>query len=529
MKKLRFVVSFLIVAYISLTGLTGSFASDMILKYGEVSISDSYQETYEIRGKGSTESLSLAEEKILNAIQKVESQVDISEYGINTSAQRDLLDKIIRDNPDIFYTRGWSYSYSPSTGKVFSIMPEYDYEKSRIESMKAEIEQKLSVAIDRVKEPDMTPLEKVLAVHQYLVLNIEYDERSSTPIESHSIYGALVDGKAVCEGYSELLTVMLDRLGGVESFIVVSEEMLHAWNMVALDGEYYHIDATWNDPIPDRKEYVRHDYFLIPDDVMASDHQWERGKYPAAESSDYSFLWKLENPRYSSGVIRHWSKYTGRFEEIVLERPDVLEAGEEIDIDLPDNIEPVGNTSRPYITGYADGTFRPENSVKRLETASMIFKLLELSETDANFPDVSRGSWAFGYIGAMQDSGYMKGDQAGRFNPEASLTRAEMATIAAAIYQGEHSGRDLKFKDISGHWGEKAITDMARAGVLKGYSDGSFAPNKEVSRAEAVAILNRLSNFTISDEELKSAINPFSDVKKSHWAYGDILKATEKQ
>lgn len=390
--------------------------------------------------------------------------------------------------------------------------------------MKAEIEQKLSLAIDKIKEPNMTPLEKVLAVHQYLVLNIEYDERSSTPIESHNIYGALVEGIAVCEGYSELFTVMLDRLGGVESFVVVSEEMLHAWNMVVLDGKHYHIDATWNDPIPDRKEYVRHDYFLIPDDVMASDHQWDRGNYPVAESSEYSFLWKLENPRYSSGVVRHWSNYTGRFEEIVLKRPDVLD--EEIDIDLHDDIEPVGNTARPYIAGYTDGTFRPENSVKRLEIASMLFKLLELSETEAKFPDVSRGSWAFGYIGAIQNSGYMKGDQDGRFNPEASLTRAEMATIASAIYEGEYDDQNMKFKDISGHWGEKAIIDMAKAGVLKGYSDGSFAPNKEVSRAEAVAILNRLSKFTILDEELQSAINPFSDLRKSHWAYGDILKAT---
>ncbi|OHW61866.1 cellulosome-anchoring protein precursor [Andreesenia angusta] len=527
MKKLRFVVSFLIAAYISLTGLTGSFASDMILKYGEVSISDSYQESYETRGKGSKKSLSLAEKKILDAIKNLDSQVDISEYGINTSVQRELLDKIIRENPDIFYTRGWTYSYSPSSGTVFGIMPDYDYEKSKIESMKAEIEQKLSAAIEKIKEPDMTPLEKVLAVHQYLVLNIEYDERGNAPIESHSIYGALVDGKAVCEGYSELLTVMLERLGEVDSFVVVSEEMLHAWNMVVLDGNYYHIDATWNDPTPDREGYVRYEYLLIPDSVMASDHQWDRGNYPVAESSDYSFLWKLENPRYSSGVIRHWSKDTGRFEEILLERPDVLE--EEEDIDLPDNIEPVGNTARPYITGYDDGTFRPENSVKRLEIASMIFKLLELSERDAKFPDVSHSSWAFGYIGAMQNSGYMKGDQAGRFNPEASLTRSEMATIAAAIYQGEHSGQDLKFKDISGHWGEKAITDMAKAGVVKGYSDGSFAPNKEVSRAEAVAILNRLSKLTISDEELKSAINPFSDVRESHWAYRDILKATKNR
>lgn len=125
----------------------------------------------------------------------------------------------------------------------------------------------------------LSPIEQVKAVHDYLVLNAEYDvenlEKNTIPDESHEAYGILVKKIGVCDGYAWAFQMFMDKLDVLCEFVGgVAGGVGHAWNVVTLDGERYHIDVTWDDPVPDQKGYVGYSYFLLDDKAMAADHSW---------------------------------------------------------------------------------------------------------------------------------------------------------------------------------------------------------------------------------------------------------------
>lgn len=115
--------------------------------------------------------------------------------------------------------------------------------------------------------------EAVKALHDYLVLNLKYDETYQAA--SHTPEGVMKNHVAVCEGYARTMQLLL-KLAGIDSKIVVGTAgEAHAWNLVKLDDEWYHVDVTWDDPIPDKEGRVRYEYFLRDDEYMSATHTWE--------------------------------------------------------------------------------------------------------------------------------------------------------------------------------------------------------------------------------------------------------------
>jgi transglutaminase-like putative cysteine protease len=145
----------------------------------------------------------------------------------------------------------------------------------------AEVDRQIKEVLGRIVTPDMNAHQKVKAIHDWIVLRLAYD----SGLERYTAYEALKTGKAVCQGYSLLAYRMLS-MAGIPARIVEGkvESGDHAWNLVQLDGAWYHIDATWDDPVPDASGKVRYDYYLLTDDEMKRDHSWTRS-YPAADSS----------------------------------------------------------------------------------------------------------------------------------------------------------------------------------------------------------------------------------------------------
>ncbi|MFF5995729.1 DUF5050 domain-containing protein [Lysinibacillus sp. KU-BSD001] len=135
----------------------------------------------------------------------------------------------------------------------------------------------------------MTDFEKVKFVNDYIVQNTVYSEDSAT--SSHSAYAVAYEGKGVCQGYALFAQRLLQALG-MESMYVVGEVYTggHAWNLVKVDGEWYHLDTTWNDPVPDRGNGVQYDYFLLNDADMGIDHTWQAVDYPKATSTKYRYM-----------------------------------------------------------------------------------------------------------------------------------------------------------------------------------------------------------------------------------------------
>ena len=195
--------------------------------------------------------------------------VDISAFGLN----EDALDAAFTD---VWYSGrlpwyAFSYQYAITNGVVTSFAPVY-YDQ---DSFDYELyEQTAQSIIHQVILPDMTQWEMALAVHDYLIVNSQYDET----LEKNTNYDLLVNGTAVCSGYAMAYLDIMTRLG-IECRFVESQAMTHAWNMVNIDGNWYHVDLTHDDPTPDSYGYVSHDHFLKTDAQMKKlgYHGWDNG------------------------------------------------------------------------------------------------------------------------------------------------------------------------------------------------------------------------------------------------------------
>ncbi|WP_342438857.1 DUF5050 domain-containing protein [Paenibacillus sp. FSL L8-0436] len=168
------------------------------------------------------------------------------------------------------------HSSNVFSGAYVSNLPEKD------PKIEYEAQQTAKAVIEQTLLPGMTTRDKVKALHDYVVLNTAYDYdnylNGTIPEESYSEYGVLVLHTGVCQGYALTMKMLLD-LADVENYYIAgtnNEGDGHAWNIVVVDGVYYHLDATWDDPVPNIPGYTRYTYFLIPDEQMALSHKWDR-------------------------------------------------------------------------------------------------------------------------------------------------------------------------------------------------------------------------------------------------------------
>ena len=197
---------------------------------------------------------------------------------------------------------------------------------------------------------------------------------------------------------------------------------------------------------------------------------------------------------------------------------------------VPDKLN--GDDHYAYVIGYLDGNVRPNANVSRAETATIFFRLLKSDIRDGNliadngFSDVSDGQWHNKAISTMAKLGIVKGRRADNFDPDASITRAEFAAICARFNTKpvENSG---SFSDISGHWAENEIERAAAFGWISGYPDGTFRPDARITRAEAMTMINRvLCRMPQSKSDLLDSMVTWPDNKPSDWHYLAVQEAT---
>ncbi len=185
--------------------------------------------------------------------------------------------------------------YGQGNDVIVQLTYRFDYPMEQIIQMRTEADLKATRVVESLVKQNMKDYEKLLILHNYIVNNTAYDiqnyRNGTIPSTSRSVYGVLINGIAVCEGYANALKKLLD-LAGVESMMVVGRTQTdaHAWNLVKIGGAYYHVDATWNDPITSSgRQILRHDYFNVTDAVLEKTHQWDRSQYPFAGSTQYNY------------------------------------------------------------------------------------------------------------------------------------------------------------------------------------------------------------------------------------------------
>ena len=184
-----------------------------------------------------------------------------------------------------------------------------------------------------------------------------------------------------------------------------------------------------------------------------------------------------------------------------------------------------------YIQGYPDGFVKPQNNITRAEVATIFFRLLtdEAREyfwsTDSGFSDVKSSDWFNNAVSTMVNAGVITGYNDGTFRPNDPITRAEFATIAARFLSDPYSLQD-QFYDTEGHWAEVYINRAAEVGWINGYNDGSFRPNKAITRAEAVTLVNNVLGREPHADYMLDDMITWPDNPKSAWYYEDIQEAT---
>ena len=185
-----------------------------------------------------------------------------------------------------------------------------------------------------------------------------------------------------------------------------------------------------------------------------------------------------------------------------------------------------------FLVGYTGGTFGPERNMTRAEVTTMFARLLteqiEADKTYSNtFSDVPKGYWAANYIGYMQQFGIITGYSDGSFRPDAPVTRAEFAAIASRFEKLTEGSKS--FTDVPDtYWAARYINFAATRGWVTGYSDGTFKPENPITRAEVAAVTCRLLERSADQNYIRSHLNElrtFSDMTESHWAYWYAMEA----
>ena len=197
---------------------------------------------------------------------------------------------------------------------------------------------------------------------------------------------------------------------------------------------------------------------------------------------------------------------------------------------VPDMLN--GDDHYAYVVGYSDGTVRPNANISRAEVATIFFRLLKEEVRDGNltaentFADVTDGQWHNKAISTMAKLGVVKGRNAEAFDPDAPITRAEFATICAR-FDKTQINTSSNFTDISGHWAEKYIERAATLGWIAGYSDGTFRPSNYITRAEAMTMINRvLCRMPQSADDLLNNMTVWPDNHPTDWHYLAVQEAT---
>lgn len=231
------------------------------------------------------------------------------------------------------------------------------YDVSINDAKVAAVYNKAKDIVNNITNTNMSDLEKEIAIHEYVVKNTAYDYdnyiNEVVPKDSYTAYGALIIGRAVCQGYADVMKLLLN-LAGIEAQVVVGYAgEPHAWNLVKIEGEYYHVDATWDDPVPDAGDKVRYTYFNLSDERMSKDHEWNRNRYRTSTSEKFQYLQSM----YHAVIDSPWIYFSNELDEYKLYKMSV--DGKIKAVKLNDSISLYGAIDEQWIyySNYSNGGF----------------------------------------------------------------------------------------------------------------------------------------------------------------------------
>lgn len=235
-----------------------------------------------------------AYDNIVKSLLNAETNTTFNASKISYKDIGKIVNQAVANNPSISYYNGLTAS---SNGTI-----NFKYKDDR--KVILEKNKKVNMEVDRIIKENirkgMSDLEKVKSIHDYLVLSVAYDYdnflKNNVSDDSYEAYGALINKIAVCDGYTKSMALILNKLG-VQTIQVtgIANGGNHSWNMVKIDGQYYHVDTTWDDPVPNKPGSVHYNYFLKNTKQLKVNHQWDETAYPVATSSKFNYFHNMNN------------------------------------------------------------------------------------------------------------------------------------------------------------------------------------------------------------------------------------------
>ncbi|SFU37959.1 Transglutaminase-like superfamily protein [Clostridium sp. DSM 8431] len=267
---------------------------------------------------------------IMNAIREalinLQTQIDLTSYVSYITTSKigmNLYFDTLYEYPELFYpdlTISCTYYTSKSTGNItrYYLKVSYLYSSSVINSMKASLTAKVNEIKNNYLYNASGNLEKEYIIHDYLLENCTYDTSGNLPTSAHTSYAVLITGKAVCDGYSKAAKLLFNECG-IDAGIITSDSMNHAWNYIKMNGYYYYLDITWDDPVPET--YVsRYSYFnRNSQEMINGNHTWVTGNYPVSTSTVFSFLRSYSKLTRSNDKLYYYDSGAKALYEMTLE------------------------------------------------------------------------------------------------------------------------------------------------------------------------------------------------------------------
>ena len=503
---------------------------------------------------------------VYDAVASGLDSLDLYEYRVTVDDFLDIYSDLFTTAPE-FYFLSPKVVYHSTDGlfsrHVVDVLFTYDMTRSEREAASVLYENELEYIVSQVP-PGLSEAEKALFVHDYLVASYAYDESESI----YDVYRMFRTRTGVCQAYSLAYCAVLRELG-MESCLCVSEEMGHAWNLVRVDGNWYHVDLMYDDPEPDRLGRVLHDYFLLNDDeIAAKGHKgwdtpltcdstvWSKnplwrgvdarmisvggkwyyidnksnklcrcslsgaGKETVFEFSD-RWMYEGDSKRYWVGVFSGLSIWNGL---LVVNTPDEVwtvdpKTGESVPLFDPEGTLYGSNVFRgtlEYLIAETPNLEKGEKpSTKVLDTAAS-------ASAGLPFTDVPPESIYYPAVKYVYEAGLFTGVSGTKFDTGSAFSRAMFVTVLGRLCGADPSAyRWSAFSDVAAdEWYTPYVAWAASTGIVNGMGDGRFAPDVSLTREQMYKIVAICgANLGVGKSAGADALSQYADRNSvSSWA-----------
>ncbi len=509
--------------------------------------------------------------KLYEAMVAGADSADLSPYKIDTRDIAYIYSDVLLASPELFYMDNTVTYYYNSRGYVTKV--EFNYTMAPEERTEAllDYEREVDYIVSMV-DPALSEAEKALFVHDYLIASFSYD----TDVTNFDVLSLFRERSGVCQAYSLAYMAVLRELG-VDAVMVTSDEMNHAWNLVEVDGTWYHVDLSFDDPSPDRMGRVLHENFLLDDEGIkntptphygwgsavrclsasfkkaiwhgvTSRMIWLDGQWyyidPAEESlavssfdgSRRSDVYRFRN-RWTTSYSGN-SYYVGVFSglsealgclfvntpyDIIIYSPATGEASVYLEHTAEQKI--FGSTIYKYALEYliADS---PEGERGYVRTFEITNFEDEKFGKELPFTDILRLDPYYASVKFVYDRGLFQGVSATKFAPDSYLTRAMFVTVLGRLCGVDVSlYSDSTFDDVeNGQWYSPYVEWAASTGIVNGVGDNLFDPLGELTHEQMYKIVAMCGEYLgAGTADISGALILYEDrARISDWAFESV-------